>query len=179
VFLQCRGRTSKPSRFRGPAHQHFMIPHHHLTDESARERLSRHPEPIVALRASVRRHCPTTPTHVRGSRGSKSPRPYLRAAAARSDNRPSCSIGPMRESRDKGEQGQGTARWSERPNALLRSPLRSTRRSFHGLSLHCRRAFSGIENSWRMTGHGEGLTDHAPSPRTKSFFQRRTSPTPN
>src|SRR5437764_11201032 len=48
-----------------------------------------------------------------------------------------------------------------------------------GRSWHCRRAFSGIENSWRTTGHGEGLTDHAPSPRRKSFFQGRTSPTSN
>ena len=45
--------------------------------------------------------------------------------------------------------------------------------------MHWRRAYPGIENYWRMTGHVEGLTDHAPSPRMKSLFQRRTSPTPN
>jgi hypothetical protein len=35
---------------------------------------------------------PTTPTHVRGSRGSKSPRPSLRAAAARSGNLYLCLV---------------------------------------------------------------------------------------
>jgi hypothetical protein len=46
-----------------------------------------------AATADFARFGPTTPTHVRGSRGSKSPRPSLQASAARSGNRPLCSNG--------------------------------------------------------------------------------------
>src|SRR5262249_4114299 len=42
------------------------------------------PRLVIRTNCRVARVGPTTPTHVRGSRGSKSPRPSLRAAAARS-----------------------------------------------------------------------------------------------
>jgi hypothetical protein len=46
----------------------------------------------------------------------------------------------------------------------------------HGLSWRCCRVFSGIEDSLRMTDHGEGLTEHAPSPRTRTFFSGKRHP---
>jgi hypothetical protein len=52
-----RGRTSKPGRFRGPAHQTLMIPRR-LTDESAWKRLSRS---TPGTDNRVARFGPTTP----------------------------------------------------------------------------------------------------------------------
>ena len=47
---------ARTGRFRGPGHHPLMVSHHHRTDVSAGKESSRHSEPTVALRASVRRH---------------------------------------------------------------------------------------------------------------------------
>jgi hypothetical protein len=47
---------ARTGRFRGPGHHPLMVSHHHRTDVSAGKKSSRHSEPTVALRASVRRH---------------------------------------------------------------------------------------------------------------------------